>query len=327
MLAVSFIPGTQQFLAGNSDGVVSIYDVNTVISRTVDTTTRTTVVDDDDEVDVSPASVALATFPENYSSAFSSCTVNSSRNFVLLTGKLNELWLYDLNTLQCIDKFGMMHKEHVNVIKFTHNSPSVFGTASFDRGVCLWDLRTRVAQGVRAREFAKSIISRELAQPEQYAAVYAHVLDHHGADVCGAASNIDILSSGIVPAGNRIEEAIHQRLGLTIPFGVPRNMPVWRSQAQRPCILGAFSHDDAYYLASGNDNMVEEYDVGSGQRIHVLDVPRTYTPDCYTRSYYMGTHSEHIITGSNEGVIRVYDSDNVSVSRAHVIVRARWYEI
>ncbi|RWW60924.1 hypothetical protein BHE74_00032050 [Ensete ventricosum] len=42
--------------------------------------------------------------------------------------------------------FKDLHKEHINVVKFAHHSPTVFATASFDKDVKMWDLRQGTSQ-------------------------------------------------------------------------------------------------------------------------------------------------------------------------------------
>lgn len=39
-----------------------------------------------------------------------------------------------------------MHREHINVVKFSNHSPSIFATSSFDQDVKLWDLRQKLYQ-------------------------------------------------------------------------------------------------------------------------------------------------------------------------------------
>lgn len=54
--------------------------------------------------------------------------------------------LYDINTGKCLNVFSDMHHQHINVVKFSNYSPSIFATSSFDQDVKMWDLRQRPIQ-------------------------------------------------------------------------------------------------------------------------------------------------------------------------------------
>lgn len=56
----------------------------------------------------------------------------------------NHVGLYDVRTGRRLHVFPNLHKEHINVLKFSHHSPHLFATSSFDRDIKLWDARQRI---------------------------------------------------------------------------------------------------------------------------------------------------------------------------------------
>ena len=49
--------------------------------------------------------------------------------------------LYDIKIGKKIRTFKDLHTQHINVLKFSNFSPSLFATSSFDGDVKMWDLR------------------------------------------------------------------------------------------------------------------------------------------------------------------------------------------
>lgn len=72
--------------------------------------------------------------------------VNSTDELFLASGYSKHVALYDINSGRCLQLFTDMHREHINVVKFSNHSPSVFATSSFDHDVKLWDLRQKPSQ-------------------------------------------------------------------------------------------------------------------------------------------------------------------------------------
>lgn len=72
--------------------------------------------------------------------------VNSTDELFLASGYSKNIALYDINSGRRLQVFTDMHKEHINVVKFSNHSPSIFATSSFDQDVKLWDLRQKPIQ-------------------------------------------------------------------------------------------------------------------------------------------------------------------------------------
>ncbi|XP_015574417.1 uncharacterized protein LOC8280980 isoform X2 [Ricinus communis] len=72
--------------------------------------------------------------------------VNATDELFLASGYSRNVALYDIQCGRQIQMFTDMHREHINVVKFSNHSPSVFATSSFDRDVKLWDLRQKPIQ-------------------------------------------------------------------------------------------------------------------------------------------------------------------------------------
>ncbi|CAN4112127.1 unnamed protein product [Withania somnifera] len=72
--------------------------------------------------------------------------VNSTDELFLASGYSKHVALYDISSGRRLQVFDDMHREHINVVKFAHHSPSIFATSSFDCDVKLWDLRQKPNQ-------------------------------------------------------------------------------------------------------------------------------------------------------------------------------------
>ncbi|KAB5541269.1 hypothetical protein DKX38_014243 [Salix brachista] len=72
--------------------------------------------------------------------------INSTDELFLASGYSKNVALYDINCGRRIQVFTDMHREHINVVKFSNHSPSIFATSSFDHDVKLWDLRLKPIQ-------------------------------------------------------------------------------------------------------------------------------------------------------------------------------------
>ncbi|KAF2320979.1 hypothetical protein GH714_032380 [Hevea brasiliensis] len=72
--------------------------------------------------------------------------VNATDELFLASGYSKNVALYDINSGRRIQMFTDMHREHINVVKFSNHSPSIFATSSFDHDVKLWDLRQKPMQ-------------------------------------------------------------------------------------------------------------------------------------------------------------------------------------
>lgn len=72
--------------------------------------------------------------------------VNATDELFVASGYSKNVALYDINTGKCLNVFSDMHHQHINVVKFSNYSPSIFATSSFDQDVKMWDLRQRPIQ-------------------------------------------------------------------------------------------------------------------------------------------------------------------------------------
>jgi hypothetical protein len=97
--------------------------------------------------------LALIRFPEDTCSqaitqtrfpefgGLTSLHANATDEHFITSGYSIDVALYDIRKQQQIRLFRACHRKHINVVKFSNHSPTVFATCSFDRGVALWDTR------------------------------------------------------------------------------------------------------------------------------------------------------------------------------------------
>ncbi|KAJ4914270.1 transducin family protein / WD-40 repeat family protein [Raphanus sativus] len=116
-------------IAGSANGSLKLYDIQKA-SSTLNTTTHTT-----------SGSVTFDEFDQ-----LTSVHVNSTDKLFLASGYSKDVALYDIGSGTRLQVFANMHQEHINVVKFSNHSPSVFATSSFDKDVKLWDLRQEPSQ-------------------------------------------------------------------------------------------------------------------------------------------------------------------------------------
>nr|XP_043632132.1 uncharacterized protein LOC122603485 [Erigeron canadensis] len=69
--------------------------------------------------------------------------VNATDDQILTSGYSKKVAVYDISTGKRLHLFTDMHREPINVAKFSHHSPSLFVTSSFDHDVKMWDLRAK----------------------------------------------------------------------------------------------------------------------------------------------------------------------------------------
>lgn len=67
--------------------------------------------------------------------------MNSTDDRCLTSGYSKKVAIYDVCTGQRLQLFTEMHREPINVAKFSNHSPNLLATSSFDRDVKMWDLR------------------------------------------------------------------------------------------------------------------------------------------------------------------------------------------
>lgn len=163
--------GTRQFefhpqradtvLAGRKDGVVAI------INHEEDSTTHTLEVDSYPILGLSwlhtnpqwafcgvsqPGTTCLVNYDERRPghmesvrlepfAHLSSLSVNCTDEYFMTSGFCVDLGLYDLVTGRRLNTFQGMHQNFINILRFSHRSPHLFATASFDHSCKVWDLR------------------------------------------------------------------------------------------------------------------------------------------------------------------------------------------
>ncbi|CAJ1421408.1 unnamed protein product [Effrenium voratum] len=71
------------------------------------------------------------------------CAKNNSRLHIVLLSSSLVLYagLYDIVTGRRLNTFRGMHQNFINILRFSHRSPHLFATASFDHTCKVWDLR------------------------------------------------------------------------------------------------------------------------------------------------------------------------------------------
>lgn len=107
---------------GSDNGSLRLYDINSA-----ETKDNSTVIFDDFE-------------------QLTSVHVNSTDDRCLTSGYSKKVAIYDINTGQCLNLFTDMHREPINVAKYSNHSPHLFVTSSFDRDVKMWDSRQKPVQ-------------------------------------------------------------------------------------------------------------------------------------------------------------------------------------
>ncbi|XP_073018747.1 protein DWD HYPERSENSITIVE TO UV-B 1-like [Primulina eburnea] len=111
-----------KLLVGSDNDALRLYDINNVTSKL--------------EYGYSIAAVTFDDFEQ-----LTSVHVNSTDDRCLTSGYSKKVAIYDVCTGQRLQLFTDMHREPINVAKFSNHSPNLLATSSFDRDVKMWDLR------------------------------------------------------------------------------------------------------------------------------------------------------------------------------------------
>ncbi|XP_011088178.1 uncharacterized protein LOC105169483 [Sesamum indicum] len=117
-----------KLIAGSDNGSLRLYDI-----QHIPTTNR--------RLYHSFGSVTFDEFDQ-----LTSVHVNSTDELFLASGYSKNVALYDINSGRRLQVFADMHREHINVVKFSNHSPSLFATSSFDQDVKMWDIRQKPNQ-------------------------------------------------------------------------------------------------------------------------------------------------------------------------------------
>lgn len=117
-----------QIIAGSDNGTLRLYDIQhfPTTNRGVYQNRGSVIFDEFDQL--------------------TSVHVNSTDEKFLASGYSKNVALYDISSGRRLQVFTDMHREHINVVKFSNHSPSLFATSSFDQDVKMWDIRQNATQ-------------------------------------------------------------------------------------------------------------------------------------------------------------------------------------
>jgi len=71
----------------------------------------------------------------------SSLSMNCTDDFFMTSGFCVDVGLYDVITGRRCKTFRNLHQNFINILRFSHRTPQIFATASFDHTCKVWDLR------------------------------------------------------------------------------------------------------------------------------------------------------------------------------------------
>ncbi|XAR57741.1 hypothetical protein NMG60_11025993 [Bertholletia excelsa] len=111
-----------KLLTGTDNGSLRLYDINHMLPKTTNGYYCTSTAFDD--------------FAQ-----LTSIHANSTDDQFITSGYSKNVAVYDIGSGKCLQVFTDMHQGPINVAKFSHHSPSMFVTSSFDHDVKMWDLR------------------------------------------------------------------------------------------------------------------------------------------------------------------------------------------
>ncbi|PSS26131.1 DNA damage-binding protein like [Actinidia chinensis var. chinensis] len=114
-----------KLIAGSDNGSLKLYDIKHISSRNkgIHSGVHSVNFDDFDQL--------------------TSVHVNSTNDWFVASGYSKNVALYDIGCGRRLQVFTDMHRGHINVVKFSNHSPSIFATSSFDQDVKMWDLRQK----------------------------------------------------------------------------------------------------------------------------------------------------------------------------------------
>ncbi|KAK9715835.1 hypothetical protein RND81_06G192700 [Saponaria officinalis] len=115
---------SSKLIAGSDNGSLRLYDTRHWRQSTV-----------------SGRNLSASDFVFDEFDQLTSVHVNTTDELFVASGYSKNVALYDINTGKRLNVFADMHQQHINVVKFSNHSPSVFATSSFDQDVKMWDLR------------------------------------------------------------------------------------------------------------------------------------------------------------------------------------------
>lgn len=142
-----------QLIAGSDNGSLRLYDINHMPQASIYVSAGSVIFDDFDQL--------------------TSVHVNSADELLLASGYSKHVSLYDISTGRCLQVLADMHREHINVVKFSNHSPSIFATSSFDQDVKMWDLRQKPNQPCYTTSSSRGNVMVCFSPDDQYLLVSA----------------------------------------------------------------------------------------------------------------------------------------------------------
>ncbi|GLJ14208.1 hypothetical protein SUGI_0228050 [Cryptomeria japonica] len=121
-----------KLIAGSDNGTLQLYDVNRM---------RSALLSGRCGANSSNRNPSSYTYEEFES--LTSVHINATDNYFLASGYSKHVALYDICSGRRLQVFEDLHGEHINVVKFSHHSPNIFATSSFDKDIKMWDLRQK----------------------------------------------------------------------------------------------------------------------------------------------------------------------------------------
>ena len=119
---------TNHFVCGSGNGNVTYNKSNTDAFLSCDSTTT-----GESNTNI------LRTFP--IFPELTSIHVNCADEWLLLSGYTSKCDVLDIESGKLVRSLEGIHKNHINISRFTHTSPNIFATCSFDETVKMWDMR------------------------------------------------------------------------------------------------------------------------------------------------------------------------------------------
>ncbi|XP_071930933.1 protein DWD HYPERSENSITIVE TO UV-B 1 isoform X1 [Coffea arabica] len=140
-----------KLVAGSDNGSLRLYEINHM-----------------SQASVGSGSVAFDDFDQ-----LTSVHVNSADELLLASGYSKHVALYDISTGRRLQMLTDLHREHINVVKFSNHSPSIFATSSFDQDVKMWDLRQKPNQPCYSTSSSRGNVMVCFSPDDQYLLVSA----------------------------------------------------------------------------------------------------------------------------------------------------------
>ncbi|KAJ6299087.1 hypothetical protein OIU76_020126 [Salix suchowensis] len=195
--------------------------------------------------------------------------VNSTDELFLASGYSKNVALYDISSGRRVQVFTDMHREHINVVKFSNHSPSVFATSSFDQDVKLWDLRQKPVQPCYTTSSSRGNVMVCFSPDDHY--LLASAFDNENPPLTKLSHDVQT----------------DKNFSPTIQSSKPS-----LACNVTPYFFSTSSWFDNFLAVDG--------------RLHLsFDIAPTGSSQNYTRSYYMNGR-DYIISGScDEHVVRV----------------------